>query len=98
MEHRFTYWIDLPSGWTFPISLALENYLIEDIGIGSYEYWGARGFDSRLAVTEHEFDIIWTESDSRILQHLSPDQILSRVLEDDNFLEAVETKILLEKF
>lgn len=31
---------------------------IEDVGIGAYEYWGARGFDSRLAHTAEATTVV----------------------------------------
>jgi hypothetical protein len=31
------------------------TYTVEDVGIGSYEYWGAKGVDSRMAITEWDF-------------------------------------------
>ena len=39
---------------------AIHNTETEDIGIGSYEFWGSRGYDSRIVesseFTECEFD------------------------------------------
>jgi len=26
----------------------IVDILVEDVGIGSYEFWGARGYDSRM--------------------------------------------------
>ena len=34
------------------VEIRVDEILVEDVGIGPYEFWGAKGNDSRMAVTD----------------------------------------------
>ena len=88
-----TFWLKHPNGSEWPIKLEVEHYLIEDCGIGPYEYWGFQGTQSDLQITKVDFEIDWTKSDAEALKFFSPKQIMNRAKMDSEFWERVSEEI-----
>jgi hypothetical protein len=42
---------------TFEVTFSISNVKVEDAGIGAYEFWGQRGIDSEMGVTDFDISI-----------------------------------------
>lgn len=72
--------VDVDAGETFDVEV--ENISHEDDGIGSYDYWGYSGYDSRPYIQVE--GVIGKECDCALALFVEPDDTPAEVPEEEN--------------